>query len=341
MAHQIREHDHIMVTGKKAWHGLGTVVQEAPSPHKALELARMRWDVIPCPLTALHGDDLQERISVESHVANVRSDTKEVLGIVSDSYSIVQNEQIAELIWAAAESGACPKIESAGSLKNGRVVFFCARMESMFIAGADEVVPYFSLISSHDGTLGLSAQGNTFRVVCDNTQRAATRDSKRNGRYVSLRHTSNIKERIPEIKTLFEAVKEGVTVYEKKAQALAKRKLSTHELESFFKDVWQRSFGAIPNQTERETKSGTRKYNKCLDTVSHWLNNFESPTCNNDGIGGTAWAAMQACTEWDTHQRTAKATATHGHSKTAAREWRRLKGTDFGDKAMEAALATI
>ena len=341
MAHEIRENDGLVVVKRPAWHGLGTVVQEAPSPFKALELAGLRWDVESCPLTALRGDDLQERISVSSHVANVRSDTGEVLGVVSDSYSVVQNETIADLIWKAAEDGACPKIESAGSLKNGRIVYFCARMKSMFIAGADEVVPYFVLTSGHDGSMALNGFGTKIRTECMNTHKNGTQEAKRAGHHVSLRHTSNVAGRVGEIRLMFDAIKEGVTVYEKKANALAKKNLTTSQLETFFTDVWQKAFGAIPSPTERDTKEGSRKYNRCVKTVSQWLNNYESHNCNANGIGGTAWAAYNAVTEWQDHQRTAKATSAHGNASNAARTYRRLVKGDFKDTVLNTALATI
>ena len=341
MAHEIRENDHIMVTGKKAWHGIGTVVEDAPTPNAALKIAKLDWEVEPCPMYALRdmkGETV--RIPVETNMANVRSDTGEVLGVVSDSYGIVQNTEIADLIWAAADEGACPEVESAGSLKNGRIVFFCSRMESMFIGrGGDEVVPYFTLTTSHDGTRALSGMGHTHRVVCANTERFARNEAKRSGHTVSLRHSRNIKHRVGEIQTMFNAIKHGVSVYEEKANALAAKIIKPADLQAFFLDVYQSNFGAIPTDTKE--KADARKRKKAMTTVGQWLVNYESPTCNNAGTGGTAWAALNAVTEWDNHQRTVKATATHGHDGSAARTHSRLFNDKFNSSAMDRALQLV
>ncbi len=45
MAHEIWELDGPMYVRKPAWHGLGTVVSEAPDSAKALELASLDWQV--------------------------------------------------------------------------------------------------------------------------------------------------------------------------------------------------------------------------------------------------------------------------------------------------------
>jgi len=337
------ERDHLMVTGKKAWHGIGTVVQDAPTPNAALKIAKLDWMVEPCPLYALREVNSEMvRIPIETNVANVRSDTGEPLGVVSDSYGIVQNTEIADLIWAAAEEGACPKVESAGSMRNGRLVFFCCVMKSLFIGrGDDEVVPYFTLSSSHDGTRALRGLGHSHRVVCANTERIARNESDLKGHTVSLRHSRNIKDRVGEIKTMFAAVKHGVTVYEEKANALVAKAINSTDLQSFFVDVYEFNFGAIPNSIDRETKEGKRKHRRCVATVSKWLENFESPTCNNNGVGGTAWAALNAVTEWDNHQRTVKATATHGHDKDSARQYQRMFNGKFSSAAMDRALQMI
>jgi phage/plasmid-like protein (TIGR03299 family) len=337
MAHEIREHDHLMVAKRKAWHGLGTVVEEQQTPNAALKLAKLDWKVEQCPTYCIHDDAGDTKRIPLPNYANIRSDTKEVLGVVSDSYGVMQNDQIADMIWKAADEGACPKVESAGSLKNGRIVFFCCPFKSFFVGkGEDEVKPFITLSSSHDGTRALRGDSHTDRVVCANTDKIARNEAEMAGQFVSMRHTSNISSRIAEIRLLFEAVKENVSVYEKKANDLVKVQMTDAKLRDFFIDVHSRIYGAMPDQ-----KENPRKYNKCLDRVAQWLTNFQSPTCNNNGVGGTAWAAYNAVTEWDNHQRTVKATATHGHSKEAARTYNRLFKNKTSNAAMDAALALV
>lgn len=80
MAHEITATDNVVLTRNAAWHGLGVVVQDAPNAHEALTLAGLGWNVEQWPLYATNGEG--NRLSIDSKVANVRSDTKGVLGIV-------------------------------------------------------------------------------------------------------------------------------------------------------------------------------------------------------------------------------------------------------------------
>ena len=78
----------VLVAGEPPWHGLGTVIQHAAGSQQALQLAHLDWTVESWPLWA--GPQNQPR-PVTTHVANVRSDTQAVLGVVSRRYRIFQN----------------------------------------------------------------------------------------------------------------------------------------------------------------------------------------------------------------------------------------------------------
>ncbi len=73
-------------TREKPWHGLGSVVMEAPTSADALRLAGLDWNVIQEPVYTC----FQEK--AEGCRANVRDSDRKVLGIVSDRYRIIQNK---------------------------------------------------------------------------------------------------------------------------------------------------------------------------------------------------------------------------------------------------------
>ena len=339
MAHQIYKHDNIMVTGKPAWHRLGIVVEDAPTPEAALQLSGLDWTVDPSPLYAMHQHSPSSevtRIVCEDQVANVRSDTREVLGIVGTGYQAVQNSELAELCWAAADEGAIPRIESAGSLKNGRITFMCARMEDMLIGGKDLLVPYMSLINGNDGMRSLSQAGHTNRTVCANTAAAAIFEGQQKGLLNTMRHTKNIKDNIKTVRQMFEQTKVQMADFKRTADRLYSRKLNGKDVESFFIDVYTKHIDRIPSNVE--SKEDERKRNKALSTVSKWLNNFESKTCNNDGCGGSAWAALNAITEWSDHQRTVRTTRSSAN-KEQARQFANLFGSSKNFKKQVATSA--
>lgn len=79
--------ENMFYTREKPWHGLGTRVEEAPASADALRLAGLDWQVVQEPIFT----DLGEMIT--GYKANVRDSDRKVLGVVSDRYRIVQNQE--------------------------------------------------------------------------------------------------------------------------------------------------------------------------------------------------------------------------------------------------------
>lgn len=72
-------------TREKPWHGLGTMVQEAPTSNDALILAGLDWQVIQKPILTDDG------IPISGFKANLRNTDNQVLGVVTNRYKVVQN----------------------------------------------------------------------------------------------------------------------------------------------------------------------------------------------------------------------------------------------------------
>lgn len=71
---------------EKPWHGLGTIVEDAPSSEEALKLAGLDWKVVQKSLFINSG-------VVAGYKANVRESDHSVLGVVTDRYKVVQNTE--------------------------------------------------------------------------------------------------------------------------------------------------------------------------------------------------------------------------------------------------------
>ena len=52
MAHEITEYDNVVLHRTPAWHGLGVVVHEAPTPMEALKIAGLDWNIEQWPMTS-------------------------------------------------------------------------------------------------------------------------------------------------------------------------------------------------------------------------------------------------------------------------------------------------
>ena len=71
---------------EKPWHGLGTLVAEAPTSADALIYAGLDWRV---EQRDVYTDDGS---LISGYKVNLRSTDDAALGIVSDRYKVVQNE---------------------------------------------------------------------------------------------------------------------------------------------------------------------------------------------------------------------------------------------------------
>lgn len=174
MSHEITSTDHLVLAGKPAWHGLGLVLPNNPDPDQALDAARLGWTVEKKPL--FFHDSLVGPVQAGEYCGLIRSDTGTTLGVVTDSYEPLQNKQIAELAWEIGKlsNPDLPvKVESAGSLRGGRDVFFLLKTEDWRIGGTDIVSPYLLMTTAHDGTRSFRIMDTNVRVVCKNTLTSA------------------------------------------------------------------------------------------------------------------------------------------------------------------------
>ena len=169
------------------WHGLGTKVDEALTSKDALIYAGLDWQVLQEPVYTSAGE------LVSGYKVNVRDTDRNILGIVSDRYKIVQNEEAFSFTDALLGEGV--KYETAGSIANGKIVWMLARMPQRYIISGDAIEPYLVFSNTHDGSGAIRVAMTPIRVVCQNTLNLALRGAQRSW---SARHTSNVLNRLDE-----------------------------------------------------------------------------------------------------------------------------------------------
>ena len=202
--------------GKKerAWHRLGQVYDRPLTAVEALQGAHADFEVESRDVFFMT-NELKDIISsgrdikpmelmtylkqIEGKKANVRNDYEEALGVVSDSYGIVQNKEAFDFVdlLTTGELGNVdkPTIECAGLLGNGERVFITAKFHDPVVLdnGRDTIDMYVVFTSSHDGKGAVNCLVTGVRVVCNNTLNFALHN---NVSKLSYRHTRHVANRL-------------------------------------------------------------------------------------------------------------------------------------------------
>lgn len=347
MSHEITDTDGMMLAKVGAWHGLGTVVEEAQRPHEALQVAGLDWRAEEADLVAT---PLRGPIKVPAHKAIIRSDTDHVLGVVSKAYEPFQNEELADLVLALdARKGGPVLVESAGSMKGGRTVFFLAQLGSwgVGIGDADTTKSYALFTMAHDGSRALKILPTDIRVVCANTEAWARDVASRERVGYSIRHTLNMRDRVQEVSEALQGYRRDLGNRQAQAQALADRAWSVDERRAFFLEIYEDTFGEVPTAAEakvgdtKERRKAERKRGRAKRVLASWelATNADSNTVA--GIQGTAWAGLNVVTDWIDHHKTVRTKG--AESAMESRAHNALFGPNSAIKlaARKLALATL
>ncbi len=201
------------------WHGIGEIVKEAPTSEEAIRLARIDWTVEQKPIF------LEDGTQIEGSWANVRSSDGKPLGVVGSRYQIVQNADAFAFTDALLGEGV--KYETAGSLKDGKVIWLLARMPETIDILGDEVAPYLVFTNTHDGTGAVKVTMTNVRICCNNTLNMAIRGAKR---VWSARHTGSITNKLDEAMTTLQFAHQYIEETKNTFEQLHKVKISDFKL---------------------------------------------------------------------------------------------------------------
>lgn len=285
MAHEISNSNGIneaFYAFKPAWHGLGTVLNHAPTSAAAIKAAHLDWEVGMEPLKTASG-----RVAPD-HFATVRQDTEDILGIVSDRYQIVQNRDAFDFLDGLLQDGVI-RYESAGALRGGKIVWMLARMPSVdTIAEGDETLRYVLFNTSHDGSAAIHAVPTSVRVVCANTLRIATAGN------IGIRHTGDVSGKLEFARQYLSQFDSQFTAFRDNARLLATRKLIGNQARDYI--------NALFPEVKEDGRAKTIRENK----VSKIRANYRNSRQNIPSIKGSWWSLFNSVTELIDHDSTFK-----------------------------------
>lgn len=305
MAHEITAQDNIALYRDPAWHGIGNIIPTEMSPLEAMAAADLDWDVAAVRPSWSFGGVTAEsttaqlvlRIPREGRLDRAGQPEKVIeLGKTGPDWSPIQNREMFALAEAGAGMGV--KIESAGSLSQGRRVFALLRGDSFMLGGADQVWKYLLLCMGHDGELTLRAQPTSIRVVCKNTLRMALGK----GDFFSIRHSGDIQSKLAEMARAIAHYRKTGDIFEDKCRALHRKTLRETELKAFWGAAWTYLHGE-----DQDKPITARKEQRAKDDLVAWQAGMEVERMELGADDVSLWLAMNAVTRHIQHREPGRA----------------------------------
>ncbi len=339
MSHEIEQNDAVLVRDEQAWHGLGHVVKENQSAVVAAREIGLTWPVDQDKLIALNQEAelalgkcrvslavgeydaaraafdafAKHQIPVTSHVANVRNDNgdRSILGIVGSSVQVCQNQQLAEFTDSLSDSGQVV-IESCGSLRGGKRVWFLARGEGFTVGSdTDKVYPYICVSNGHDGSQSIRVTPTTVRVVCSNTLHMVIpreEGTQVETAAITIQHTGDIKDKLESARASLRHYQSTLARNRELFEALAAKKIDESQAIELFAGAYASNFEvATPEdlkaKDDRIRQIAQNRYERMVKAKDLFLARYQSEI-GTTGNEDSAWAYMNALTGYFQHDRT-------------------------------------
>ena len=299
-------------TREKPWHGLGTLVAEAPESREALRIAGLNWKVLQEPVYT-ENDEL-----IQGYKANVRDSDRKILGVVTDRYKVIQNEEAFAFTDALLGEGV--RYETAGSLQEGRRVWLLARLPREYIIAGERISPYMVFSNTHDGSGAVKTALTPIRVVCNNTLNLALRTAKRSW---SMIHTGDISGKIEEAKNTLFLADEYMSALGKEFENLRKIQLSEKQVMDYIEILLPVEENFTPQQ-----KRGIERLREDMR-----MRYFDAPDLK--GVGNNGYRFINAVSDFATHSTPRRKTANYKENIFA----RTADGNPLIDRAYQMVLA--
>jgi phage/plasmid-like protein (TIGR03299 family) len=168
--------------GETPWHGLGAQVADDLAPAEMMKAAGVDWRVQEVDTFAeFNGNKVPTGMK-----ALIRETDGRVLTQVGKGWHPVQNEEAFEFFKDFTDAGKM-KMHTAGSLKNGEIIWALAKVDDSFeLFNGDKVDSYMLFSNPHQYGKTIDIRFTPIRVVCNNTLTLSLNQSAANA--VKLNH---------------------------------------------------------------------------------------------------------------------------------------------------------
>lgn len=285
--------------GRDYWSGNFIDLRGAQDADDVFRMApELDFEVIKAPLAAQimvadtdeDGNTYEERGSapVPGYVATLRTDTNEVLGVVSESWQNYQNRELTDFAEALRGEAEAP-YSRALLLYGGRIVALELSLgEGQFIPG--DPSPWANIVliyTGHDGRHALTVQRVKRRISCANQFSGTTREAIAT---FKVRHTKNMSVNIRDVYAALNMVAQFDRSFEEAMADLVKREMTLEGAQRFAEDLLP-----IPDDIDNPIRTI-----KARDSIVDLFSSSKTL----EGVGFNAYRAFHAVGEYVDHYRT-------------------------------------
>lgn len=276
------------------WHGLGVQVPSDVGVDEMLRLSGLNWTVEKRAAYVQTRNGF-EVVPDQYHL--VRSTDETVLTTVGKSYTPVQNAEAFEFFREFVEAGDM-RMETAGSLNNGRRIWALAAIRDGFsLDGDDEVRGYLMFTNPHVAGFSLLTQFTPIRVVCANTLAMALDAGGVTSGTAAYRHPHFTKFDPQKAKEVMGIARFQLATLREQATFLAKKRYNETTVRQFFVDVFEPGKSkAAANDSEKMMR--LLDLPRVKDAVRYLT---EQPGADLPSAAGTWWGAYNTITYMADH----------------------------------------
>lgn len=277
----------IAYAGKTPWHKLGQPLKEAFDAKTALKQGGLDFTVEKVGVKTVDGGNIPNRFALR------RTDSKDVLGIVTDFYQPLQNREAFGFFDAVFGKGKA-RYEVAGVLGKGEKVWLLAQLPGEFTVGREDLIGKWLLLTNgHDTNEPVRAKFTPIRVVCQNTLNAALRSTESE---VRVQHIGNVTGKLEIAGKLLKQA----GIYFDEMQTVFTGFLKFQLKEKSLRQYVTRVMAGDNAKFEELSTIGQRQIAE--------IEKLHETGRGHDikGVRGSLWGAYNAVTEFVDHERTDK-----------------------------------
>lgn len=273
MSHEVES---MAWTSEVPWHGLGTELKAGRTAEEWAKAAGLNWSVVR---RKLYADDAKgQPRRIPNRFALVRDRDEKLMTITGHAWKPFQPAAMLAF-WDEYVRAGAATMETAGSLKGGKVVWALANLKHEFTIGnkGDKVKGYLLCTSSMEVGVANRIRTTTVRVVCANTLAAAESSG-----VIEYSQDHRREFNIDAAREKIAKSHEALAAAEARMKVIAKLKISGDD---FLNKVLMPTFGV---------EQGAELPKPIMEILAA---NEKAP----GAIPGNGWGALNAVTYWADH----------------------------------------